>query len=656
MKEKIKDIVRKAGSYPVAKALWDLLLVYAVYMVCRLAFVLENYSLITEGGDPNWSSILFGGTLFDISAILYTNLLFILLVLFPLHRKENKPMSVVGRWVYFVMNSLAVIANMADCIYFQYTQRRTTVAVFSEFGNETNLLKIFGVELLNHWYLALLTAALIFALWKFYRNPIYRVKGESLKRYYGTRLVLLVVLVPLMICGMRGYWFHQSSRPLAVNSAFQYGPTPAQAGAVLNTPFTIWRTAWSRRAARIPAFYDDRKLRQLYSNKHLPADSIRMERKNVVIIIVESFAEEFIGARNKDLDGGKYKGYTTFADSLLSVSTTFEHTYCNGWVSIDAMPAVLASLPKMSVSFVTGPYSQNEIPGIAKYLGRVGYHTAFFHGGINSSMGFQAFARAAGFSEYFGMDEYCADSRFDGKKDFDGTWGIWDEEFLQFFCKKISEMPQPFLASVFTLSSHHPFKIPARYADRFKDEGLFPLHKCIRYTDNALRQFFNAARRQPWFGNTIFVITADHASSKVTHDVYKTELGHFRVPIIIYDPSGGLEPGTRKGVMQHIDVMPTLLGLLGYEHPYTSFGKDALKQSDGGWAMNFHNIPQYITDQYLLQLNPDFSLKAVYDYKSDPLLKNNLKGKVKTQGDMESHLKAILQTYQERMTANDLMK
>jgi phosphoglycerol transferase MdoB-like AlkP superfamily enzyme len=170
-----------------------------------------------------------------------------------------------------------------------------------------------------------------------------------------------------------------------------------------------------------------------------------------------------------------------------------------------------------------------------------GYGSAFFHGGINSSMGFSAFAAQAGFDKYYGKDEYNND------RDYDGIWGIWDEEFLQFFAEKLNDMPQPFCTAVFTLSSHHPFKLPQRHESRFP-EGSDPLTKCISYTDYALRRFFETAQTQSWYANTLFVITADHASHPL-HAEYETSVGQMSVPIIYFAPNGVLVP-TREDALR----------------------------------------------------------------------------------------------------------
>lgn len=633
----------------IGKIVVNLLLVYAVYLVCRIAFVLENADILGISGTAQWMRALRGGLLFDSSAIMYTNVLWLLLVLLPLHWKETHRVAIAAKWIFVVVNSLSAIVNLMDAVYFQFTERRTTVTFFQEFGNEDNLGRIFLIECVNHWYLVLLTALIVFALWKLYVNPLAEKPVGSLRQYYLSRTATMVIFAPLVVCGMRGGGFTKSSRPISMSNANQYAASPAQAAAVLNTPFSLIRTI-SKGSVEIPGFFTDAtEMESLYSPWHQGADSAVFTGKNVVILIVESFAEEFIGARNRTLDGGTYRGYTEFIDSLLPHSTTFETTLCNGWVSIDAIPAVLSSIPKMQKSFVTSPFATDDIPGLAKLLGEKGYYSAFFHGADNSSMGFQGAAKSTGFKDYFGREEYESDPAGGSNDDFDGTWAIWDEEFLQFYCRKMGEMPEPFVTAVFTATSHHPFALPERYKSVYPDEGKHKLHKCIRYTDNALRQFFNSAREEAWFDNTIFVITADHASSKTTHDVYTTDLGDFRVPIIIYDPSGSLAPGTRPGIMQHIDIMPTVLGILGYDKPYFSFGKDAINEN-AGWAMNWHNIPQYITGDYLLQLSDDFSAKALYAYPVDPLLEHNILDSNITRADsLENRLKAVLQTYDTAM-------
>ena len=290
---------------------------------------------------------------------------------------------------------------------------------------------------------------------------------------------------------------------------------------------------------------------------------------------------------------------------------------------------------------------------IAGELDNKGYYTAFFHGAPNGSMGFQAFARTVGFKDYYGLDEYSQAAGHDADKDFDGTWAIWDEPFMQYYCEEMSTFKEPFMTSIFTASSHHPYVIPDEYKQTFH-EGTLPIHKCIRYTDNALRKFFEKAKKQKWFNNTLFVITADHTNQSC-HESYQNDLGVFKVPIIFYAPGDTTLTGMRNDIIaQQIDIMPTVLGYLGYDKPYVAFGCDLLSTPpQQTFAVNYANdIYQYVKGEYLLQFDGN-GTRAVYNFKSDPLLKHNLVGKVDC-SSMELELKAIIQQYMQRMNENRL--
>ncbi len=653
----------------------NLVWVYLLYEVCRLVFLWVNWGSLGE--TMTWSvflSALSGGWRFDSSAIFYTNSLYILLALLPLHIKEGRRgYRAVLKWLYVGINALCLLINLADTVFFEFRGHRTTSAIFREFGNESNLGSIVGTETLSHWYLVVLFAVMVYLLIKLYRQPAgCRYSGgramaqsphdgeaetprKPLWRYYAVGIVILAIMGLAAVCGMRGnIFFLSATRPISVNYAFRYVDQPIQTGLVLNTPFSMIRTI-GQNAMETPEYYTQAELDAIYTPVHTPQPGIEKRRKNVVILMVESFAQEFIGGLNKDLDGGTYKGYTPYTDAMLDSCMYFETMLCNTYFSIDAPPSVLASIPRFERSFVVSPHSLNHINSIASELKNEGYTSAFFHGADNESLGFHAFTRQAGFERYYGQDEFYADPRFGGKAEFDGTWGVWGEPFLQFFCATLTELPQPFVAAVFTLSSHHPFKIPAKYADRFKDEGLFELHKCIRYTDYSIHQFFESARKQPWFDNTIFVLTADHTSAKRTHAEYKTTMGDYRVPILIYDPSGELPRGQQPGIAQQIDIMPTLLNYLGYDRPYVAFGKDLLNTpAEDSWAFAANSIPTYVKGDYVMTFDGSEPV-SLFNYREDPLENNNLVGKgLPQEAEMLREVKAIVQSYLTRMNNDQL--
>ena len=590
--------------------------------------------------------VLKGGLMFDTSAIMYTNSLYMVLMLFPLHVKECRGWQKMAKCVFVVVNALAICINLADSVYFKYTGRRTTATIFSEFGNEGNLGSVIGVEFLNHWYLVLLALGLIVALAKLYAMPSSVLKIKSMFKYYVVQLLALLLFLPMCIGGMRG-GLTKAVRPITISNANQYVDRPEDAALVLNTPFSLIRTI-GKNVFVIPNYMEATRLDEVYSPvRQSVADSVAAKKKNVVVMIVESFGSEYIGALND------YEGYTPFLDSLISKSLIWEHSFGNGRKSIDGMPSVLSSIPMFVEPFFLTPASVNNVGGLARELVKDGYYSAFFHGAENGSMGFQAFSRATGFEDYFGRTEYNQDNRFQGDADFDGMWAIWDEPFLQYMALTMNEFREPFVSAVFTASSHHPYKIPEAYQEIYPEEGLV-MHKCVRYTDHALKRFFETASKQPWFKNTLFVLTADHTNLSEVPE-YQTSLGGFRVPIVFFDPSGEMPTGQREGIAQQIDIMPTVLGYLGYTQPYVAFGFDLFHTpAEETWAVNYLNgIYQYVKGDYLIQFD-GVALKAVYRFKEDKLLEHNLMDKVDV-SDLVEELKAIIQSYMQRMNTNALV-
>ena len=641
---------------------FDIALVYFCYFLCRVVFLAANYSYY-EGKilTDNFFNLVKGSLVFDTSGIIYMNLAFLVLALIPLHFKEmSRIYGIVVKSVYVTFNTIGVVANLCDVVYFRYTGRRTTGTVFAEFSNEDNLVSVFATEALHSWYLIIVGVAILLMLIVLYQSPLVgkKISGTvDYIKYYALRAVFMAAVLLLCIGGMRG-GIDRSTRPITISNANQYISNPVEAPLILNTPFSLVRT-FNKKPFVTPSYFSQEELDSIYTPVHQPIDSIVQNAtgkgRNVVVIIIESFAREFIGTYNPELENGQYQGYTPFIDSLMQHSLWFYDSFTNGRKSIDGMPCVLSSIPYFIEPFFLTPAALNSLDGLAVELKNKGYYSAFFHGAKNGSMGFEAFARATGFDDYFGRTEFDQKPEFGGDAEFDGFWAIWDEPFLQYFCHEMSQFKEPFMTAVFTASSHHPYQIPQKYVERFP-EGPLPVHKGIRYTDYSLRRFFDEARRQPWFNNTVFAICSDH-TNLTDHAEYQTDLGVFTGPVIFYAPGDSTFIGGRNGIAQQIDVMPTLLSYLGYDQPYIAFGQDLLHTPESEkFAVSYCNgIYQIVMNGYLLQFDGT-KTKSVYAL-SDKLLENNLIGQIDNQQqmEMETKLKAIVQQYMSRMNENRMV-
>ncbi len=619
-------------------------IIMLIYSISRIVFFAANYNMFQETTFTGFLFILMGGLKFDLSALLFINAIYIVSQLIPFRfRYKIRYQKITNSW-FLVTNAFFIAVNTADIIYYRFILKRTTLSVIDNFAYETNMGGLFfRFIFIDYWYITLLSIGLIFFMvWLYRKTPIAKYSEQKPVTYYISQTLLMLILFYFTIIGMRG-GFTGTTRPITLNNAGRYVEQPKEMAIVLNTPFTIFKTLEQKSFTRVN-YFTEGELESIYTPIHTPKPAQPFRNKNVVIFILESFGKEYFGAFNTSLDNGNYKGYTPFMDSLIQHSLSFKYSYANGWKSIDGIPSVVSSLPSINNSFVLSNYSTNITSSLALELKKKNYQTSFFHGAPNGSMGFLAYTTVNGFTDYYGKDEFNNDDYWDG------VWGIWDEEFFQFFANTMTTFEQPFLSTIFSVSSHHPFKVPEKYKDKFP-KGTLQMHQVVGYTDYAIRRFFKTASKTDWYKNTLFVFTADHTNQSDFKE-YKTSLGNRSVPIIFFDPSGELK-GMSDKVAQQIDIMPTILSYLNYDKPYFAFGNNLLDENASHFSVNTTgNYYQMAMDDYFIQFNGT-DKPRFFNFKEDVFLKTNLADKNLPKMDsLTQKLKAVIQQYNNRMIDN----
>jgi phosphoglycerol transferase MdoB-like AlkP superfamily enzyme len=401
----------------------------------------------------------------------------------------------------------------------------------------------------------------------------------------GGQTVGLILFGGICIVGIRGGLQYI---PIGIRNAVQV-TNSAYTPIVVNTPFSIINTFTNDKLPDVHYLPDDVLRQYVEPVKEYPA-ARAFTPKNVVFVILESFSKEFtrLGGSNS---------YTPFLDSLMDISLTCTRAYANGLHSAEGVPAILSGVPSlMEESITTSVYGANRLTALPAVLRDKGYATSFFHGGTNGTMSFDVFCAAAGFDHYYGRTEYGQE------QDYDDNWGIWDEPFLHYFGQQLNQMKTPFMAAVFTLSSHPPFTLPQPYAHRFP-KGTLPIHACIGYSDYALRRFFADVRPMPWFANTLFVITADHCSPLSAHKSRQHNMGKYEIPVLFYAPGDTALRGYTDTLTQQIDILPSVLDYLGYDLPFFAYGNSIFRASrHPRYAINQESGRyQWLMNNYLLQ-------------------------------------------------------
>lgn len=623
--------------YVLLKRLGLALVLYSLLRICFVAFNWHTYARMPVS---EIAGALLAGLRFDLSSILIINSPLILLSLVPLVVKEWAGYQKFLRALFVMLNVPFFAANVSDIEYYKFTGKRMTQDVFALQGEFAHQVDQF---LVNYWHLFLLVFALAFVSYRYFPR-LKPVSNPSLHRNWFTpikEIVVMLTVVALAVVGMRGGIQLKVLQPA---NAFAQG-RPELATLTLNSSFTLIksknmdelekRTDFANREDVLKVIHPQASRSRLKDDERGPGD-------NVVILILESLATEFWGAANP------YKGYTPFLDQLAQEGLFFPYNFANGRRSIEALPSIFFGLPSlMSAPLVKSAYYGNDLRGIGSVLKEQGYYTSFFHGAPLGTMYFDMMAKRAGFEKHHSLETY------NNPDDFDGNWGIFDEPMLQYMVKELSLQHEPFLSAAFTISTHQPYSLPEKYIGQFP-EGTLDIHKNIGYLDYSVQKFFEAAQKEPWYENTLFIITADHTQMSESEN-YNSNLGRFRVPLLLFHPKKNLSrPQADSRITQHADIYPTILDYLGLkDHKHMLFGRSVFS-GEPGVAVN-HLAGNYwlVHKDHFIEYHPEQGAK-LFDLHKDTDQNHPLVNQPALLKKYQEELKAYIQYFHNGLINDDL--
>jgi phosphoglycerol transferase MdoB-like AlkP superfamily enzyme len=616
-----------------------LLWVGLFYMISRGLFFAFNYSYFPVPEHISLSrylvDLLMGSVRFDLAALLYVNSLFLLLWLIPYQWQNAWYRKITTLVFYYIFNIVAFATNFIDLVYFRFTEKRMTFDIFGFAGSEDGFVHILPAYLQKYGYVVLLFAVAMF-LFVFGGTRLLKTRGKPEKRksekipLFLLRVVLTLVI---FVLGTRGV----GHRPLSFASAAKYGHGGGEA-LVLNTPFAMLTTINAQPITREQYFSSEDLQKQFSPIRHYPEPICGFNDKNVVIIILESFSAEYSAYFHPE----HAETCMPCLDSLACAGRSLL-CYANGERSMEAIPAIISNIPSLfDTEYLNSIYAHNIISGLPVQLREKGYYSAFFHGGRNGSMKFDAYAMMSGFDQYVGASEYPY------PEDHDGVWGIYDDPFLQYVVKQIDTLPKPFFHVLFTLSSHPPYQLPKAYC---RQQGLpigktFDIKTCVRYTDYALRHFMESASRCSWYNNTLFIFVADHVAGDTE---YKTRLHRHEIPLIFYAPGDTLPP-LFANFSQQLDIQPSILHLLNYKQPFFALGS-SLFAPHRSFAINFNSgLYQFVTEKYSFIFSGNEVRHLAF--REDTLQANLLDQSFALPREDLNFARAVIQTYQTAILEN----
>ena len=627
--------------------IYRILLVHIAYLFLRVLFVFFNNDIVQVYDLEIFFYLSVLGLRFDSSAIAYTNLLFIVFSVLPLSFLRLKKHQYFSTLVYFISNIIFLTLNFIDFAYYRFNLNRMMGNFLESISQENN-----KVILIFHFLFQYLNLVLLFFLFLLIWIGLYRLvkireeKIENNKLYYLSSIFGLLISSALIVMMARGGDFRKSTRPITLIDSMDNLTKPVHSDVVLNSTFTIIRTWGKNSFEKSFRFNEFEIINQLKPIKTYNERQV-VKKPNIVIFIIESMGREYWGELNKNRNIKNFKSFTPFLDSLSKHSLIFPNAFATSRKSIHAMPSVLAGVPSFEIAYTSSYYSRQKLESMVSVSNNLGYDTSFLHGAKNGSMGFQGFANSLGYNNYYGRDEFNNDD------EYDGYWGIWDEPFLQFSKSILDNKNEPFLATIFTITSHEPYIIPYKFKGKF-DEGYLPIHKCVGYTDYSIRQFFKSIEKSSWFENTIFIFTSDHTNQSY-FKYYQSTVNRFATPLLIYQKNSDFK-GTDNRLASHLDIYPTVAELIGFNRPFRSWGRSLLSsKNESPFTINYFGGGAYLSiDENFICVYDGNKAIGFYNLFDLNLEENLIQNKNQDMHRLELKTGLFLQDYFNRIISNNM--
>ena len=519
----------------------------------------------------------------------------------------------IGMWLFPVYMGLATA--MAFFV------EATTTSFIAEYGNRPNYLfveylvfpkEVFsmlaGSHLLELIALPVLAAALAWFAFKWLRNDPRR----DLRVPFWFCLLATPLAAILVVAMVRSTLAHRPVNP----SIAVFSQDSMVNQLPLNSPYSLLYAVYEHRRdskekkVRYGSMNDSEALAIVLKEAGIApgaqldpatptlhyqkATQARDKPLNLVIILEESLGADTVGS----LGGWDI---TPELDKLANQGIWLERLYATGTRSVRGIEAVISGFtPTPMVSVVKLAETQNNFFTLASLLGKQGYKTSFIYGGEAHFDNMKRFFLNNGFQNIMDQNDY-------NNPVFKASWGVSDEDLFTHAHEVFENIGEgPFFSLVFTSSNHEPFEIPAdRVSPEDDPEGA--RKTAIKYADYAMGQFLDKARQSSYWENTIFLVVADHPARLFAGKPVPVQ--RFHIPGVIIGDM--IEPRRIPGITSQIDLVPTLLSLMGIDSKHPGIGRDLtlpeFAEGSGRAMMQFNALQAYLEDDRVVVLQPDLA-------------------------------------------------
>ncbi|MCK4865674.1 MAG: sulfatase-like hydrolase/transferase [Gammaproteobacteria bacterium] len=551
----------------IQKTLLLLSIAMVVFSIVRFIFWLSYPDAFSQLSVYETISAFVNGLRFDGSVFARFIILPFILMAFPLAWLDKRAWFDIWAWLFFIVLIGSTLLLLADIIYFEHVKRHLAYELIL-IKDDIN----FVFDFMRHGYIgalvlfALFTLALGWVWLTILRRPIKKSNWAPVK-YIATFLFILII-------GRGGV----SGKLIEIIDAYGTGNS-AYGHLSLNGVFTTMAFALNMDNTNHHFFSEEEAIATLGKHRTIIDPEYPLMKKNegkatgynVVFVLLESWNFDHVDS----FGNNGYKVTPNF-DALAAEGIRFTHFYAAGQRSIEGVQTTLTGIPALKglprLDAGIGVSNFTRLGSIAKDNG---YETLFVQSSNRDSFKISGITAAAGFEYFYGREDIPLIGEYPDPEE--ATFG-WDYDTLMFFKSKLDGLKEPFLAYTFTGTTHEPYADPGKkfHVQPHNAQGEAGFLNTVKYADWSLGQFIAAAKKQPWFDNTIFIFTADHANHLQKGGFLKS----FHTPLLIYSPKL-FKAKEDKTISSQLDIMPTIIELLGFTTEYTSVGESIFNKKSG---------------------------------------------------------------------------
>ncbi|MFW2442052.1 LTA synthase family protein [Aliarcobacter butzleri] len=329
------------------------------------------------------------------------------------------------------------------------------------------------------------------------------------------------------------------------------------------------------------------------------------KQKNLVIFIQESMGAQFTGFIGK-------QNFTPNLDNLAQDYLSFTNLYSNGTRSVRGLAALTSgTLPINGVEVIKRNKSQEGYFTVASLLKPYGYKSSFIYGGEARFDNMKGWYLGNSFDEVIEQKDFT-------NPIFTSTWGVSDEDLVIKANEKFKsyyENKEKFVSVMFSSSNHMPFELPDGKIEFEKDIPKTSVENAIKYADFAIGKFFELAKKEDYFKDTVFVVIADHNVRVYGDQIVPIDM--FQIPAVIV--SSDIPHQIFTNLASQSDVLATALDLIGIDLSYPILGNSIFKDNKKNInLMIFDEIYAYRKEDKVAILVPNMPIKT-YLYKDKKL-------------------------------------